>query len=87
MPKISVYVTESEKQKIAQYAAQSNMTISQYLLHKGLGQQIVSDRMKAQIASVACMIYLVADELERSEQREAFKELGEKLYGILEDPS
>ena len=43
--------------------------------------------MKAQIASVACMIYLVADELERSEQREAFKELGEKLYGILEDPS
>ena len=87
MPKISVYVTESEKQKIAQYASQSNMAISQYLLHKGLDQPIVSDRMKSQIASVACMIYKAADELERLEQRDAFKKLGGKLYGILKDPT
>ena len=86
MGKISVYVKEQEKRQIAEYAKQSNLSISQYLLSKGLDRPIISDRLKAKIASIACQIYYEADQLEAN-SREQMKNLGGVLYGLLEDPT
>lgn len=85
MGKISVYANEAEKQQIAKYANQSNMTISQYLLHKGLEKQITPNKLKSQIASIASQLYYIADELEQESQRDTFKSLGGMLYGLLKD--
>lgn len=85
MGKISVYVNEAEKQQIVKYADQSNMTISQYLLHKGLEKQITPNKLKSQIASIASQLYYIADELEQKDQRDLFRSLGGRLYGLLED--
>ena len=85
MGKISVYVNEAEKQQIVKCADQSNMSISQYLLHKGLEKQITPNKLKSQIVSIASQLYYIADELEQKDQRDLFRNLGGRLYGLLED--
>ena len=84
MGKISVYVTEQEKRQISKYAEELNLSLSQYLLYKGLDRPIISSQLKARIASIACQIYYEADQLE-SNSRNQMKLLGGVLYGLLED--
>lgn len=83
--KISVYVTSEQKNILLDNATQSNLSLSQYLLQRGLQCHIDSNSQKAQFASVACQLYALADELDDTAQRKIVRDLGGKIYGLLEN--
>lgn len=83
--KISVYVTLEEKNILLTNANKLNLPLSQYLLQRGLQCHIESNSQKAQFASIACQIYALADELDDTTQRKLMRDLGGKIYGLLEN--
>lgn len=85
MAKISVYVSEEQKKQIEKFAQESNLTLSEYLLRKGLKKEIKSDRFMAELASFACKLYSAADEIENADRRRIIKEMSGELYDILEN--
>ena len=84
MPKISVYVTEEQKDMITKLSQHQNLSMSEYLLKKGLEATVRSDKYKSQMASVACQIYILSDTVENKDHKKTLKELGSEIYGILE---
>lgn len=83
--KISVYVTDEQKLQLVELAQDFNLTLSQYLLQRGLERPIASSRQKAGMASIACQLYWWADTIENVSLRKQAKEFGGKIYGVLED--
>lgn len=83
--KISVYVTEEQRLQLIELAQDFNLSLSQYLLQRGLERPIESSRQKAGMASIACRIYWWADTIEDTSLRKQAKEFGGEIYGVLED--
>lgn len=80
---VTLYVTEEQKEQLMQLAEQANLTMSTYLVKKGLEQPIKSSRPAAELASIACQLYKWADTLEITVQRNEAKAFGGKIYEVL----
>lgn len=83
--KISIYPTPEQKEKLQQLAKAENLSLSQYLLKMGLQEKIQSNKNLALLASSACQLYALANEVENPADRLAIKKMGERIYGALEN--
>lgn len=74
-PKVSIYLTQEQKEILRHKAQQSNISLSSYLLQRGLEEPIQSNQRKAHGASLLCQLYTFSDTLESQPQRAVLKQL------------
>ena len=82
--KISIYVDSRQKEELVRLAGRANLSLSEYLLMRGLERPVESGQQKAKLTAIACQIYTWSDTLEAVAQRDEARAFGRQIYGILE---